>query len=69
MYGLAALRKFRIVPCVRGLGMGKLGWGRRGQGERRVAICQALGPSVFPSVLVRRRHNVTSSGTENPKLN
>ena len=28
-----------------------------------------LDPSVFPSVLVRRRHNVTSSGTENPKLN
>ena len=49
--------------------MGKLGWGRRERGEAGAAICQALDPSVFPSVLVRRRHNVTSSGTENPKLN
>lgn len=67
MYGLAALRKFRIVPCVRGLGMGKLGWGRWEQGGGGSG--HLLDLSVFPSVLVRRRHNVTSSGTENPKLN
>ena len=53
-----------------GLSLVHEGWaGVARGGERRERLCQALDPSVFPSVLVRRHRNVTSSGTENRRLN
>lgn len=59
------LSKFRIVPCTWGLGVGNTWVGVLAGGH----VCQSLGPSVPYPVLLRRLHHVTSSRTENPKLN